>query len=120
MSLSERQQTFSIMVAKLIFFALQEGMALTFGEAFRTKEQQTLHLKSGKSRVRRSKHQARLAVDFNLFIDGKYVRGKEKYRAIGEKWEELGGRWGGRFGVAQDEYKTKVGWDAGHFEYIGT
>ncbi len=107
------------MVAELILFAYEHGMELTMGEAFRTDEQQALHLKSGASRVTRSKHQDRLAVDMNLFIDGRYVRDKEKYRALGEKWESIGGRWGGRFGVAPEDYDTKVGWDAGHFEFGG-
>ena len=117
MSLSQRQQTFSIMVANLILFALQEGIALTFGETYRTEEQQEIHRRNGVSRVRHSKHQDRLAVDFNLFIDGDYVIDKEKYRKLGEEWEKDGGRWGGRFGVKKEDYDTKIGWDAGHFEF---
>ena len=119
MSLSQRQQTFSIMVANLILYALQEGYGLTFGEAYRTKDQQALYFKSGHSRVKYSKHQDRLAVDFNLFIDGKYVTDKEQYRKIGEYWESDGGRWGGRFGVKKEDYDTEIGWDAGHFEFVG-
>ena len=107
------------MVAELTLFAYARGLELTYGEAFRTKEQQGIHRKRGTSRVRHSKHQDRLAVDFNLFIDGAYVRDKELYRPLGEKWELLGGRWGGRFGVAAKDFETKVGWDAGHFEYEG-
>ena len=119
MKLSKKQRGFTLMVAKLVLFAYARGIELTFGEAYRTKEQQYIHRKRGTSRVRHSKHQDRLAVDFNIFIDNKYVRDKERYRLLGEKWEEIGGRWGGRFGVAPDEYETKVGWDAGHFEYGG-
>ena len=117
MKLSEKQRKFSLMYAKLVLFAYARGMEVTMGEAFRTPEQQALHRKAGRSRVARSKHQDRLAVDLNLFIDGRYVRDKNKYRALGEKWEKLGGRWGGRFGVKPEDYSTKVGWDAGHFEY---
>lgn len=119
MSLSKEQRSFTIMVANLILFALSEGMELTFGEAFRTQEQQDIHRKNGASRVSYSKHQDRLAVDFNLFIDNKYITDKEKYRPLGEEWEKTGGRWGGRFGVIRADYDTKVGWDAGHFEYGG-
>lgn len=119
MSLSQRQQTFSIMVANLILFALQEGMNLTFGEAYRTEEQQEIHRRNGASRVRHSKHQDRLAVDFNLFIDGEYVTDKEKYRVLGEEWERDGGEWGGRYGVESKNYDTEVGWDSGHFQYNG-
>jgi hypothetical protein len=107
------------MVANLILFASCEGMELTMGEAFRSQEQQDIHRAAGRSRVRYSKHQDRLAIDFNLFINGKYVLDKEMYRPLGEEWEKTGGRWGGRFGVARPNYKTQVGWDAGHFEYGG-
>jgi hypothetical protein len=33
----------------------------------------------------------------NLFIDDKYQTTTEAHRPIGEKWESLGGTWGGRF-----------------------
>lgn len=119
MKLSEKQRAFTLMVAELVFFAYARRMELTYGEAHRSAEQQELHRKSGRSRVRHSKHQDRLAVDMNLFVDGAYVRDKEKYRVLGEKWESIGGRWGGRFGVASEDFDAKVGWDAGHFEYGG-
>jgi hypothetical protein len=119
LKLSEKQRGFTLMVAELTLFAYARGLELTYGEAFRTVEQQEIHRKNGRSRVARSKHQDRLAVDLNLFVDGSYVRDKNFYRPLGEKWELLGGRWGGRFGVAAEEYETKVGWDAGHFEYGG-
>jgi len=44
-----------------------------------------------------SLHRDRLAVDFNLFRDGVYLRGTEDYRPLGEVWEAMGGSWGGRF-----------------------
>ncbi len=118
MKLSEKQRRLTLMVAELTLFAYARDMELTLGEAFRSEEQQAMHIKSGRSRVKRSKHQDRLAVDFNLFIDGKYVRDRESYRKLGEKWEAIGGRWGGRFGLDPEEYDIKVGWDAGHFEYM--
>ncbi len=96
MKLSEKQRTFTLMVAQIILFAYARGYDLTFGEVYRTGEQQALHFESGRSRVRHSRHQDRLAVDFNLFSDGSYVRDKESYRQMGEKWEAIGGRWGGR------------------------
>jgi hypothetical protein len=119
MELGERQRAFTLMVAQLIIFAYARGYELTFGEAYRTDAQQELHLKSGKSRVKRSKHQDRLAVDFNLFVNGVFAKDAGAYRMLGEKWESLGGRWGGRFGVKPESYATEVGWDANHFEYNG-
>jgi len=105
------------MVCELIAWAHANGYELTFGEAYRTEEQQKLYVKSGYSKTMESKHLDRLAVDFNLFIGGQYVTDAAAYRPLGERWEKLGGRWGGRFGVKLEEYAVKVGWDANHFEY---
>ena len=119
MKFSEKQRRFTLMVAELIIFAYARDMELTFGEAMRSAEQQRLHLEAGHSRVKHSKHQDRLAVDFNLFVDGEYVRDRERYRALWERWERIGGRWGGRFGVEPGRFAAEVGWDAGHFEFKG-
>lgn len=117
MGLSERQRQFTARVAELVRFAFSNGLELTFGEAYRTEEQQRLHLQSGKTRTMASPHRDRLAVDLNLFIGGKYVTDGEAYRPLGEKWEALGGKWGGRFGLRPHEYGTRIGWDANHFEF---
>ena len=87
MTLREKQSKFARMVADLIIFAYQNGYELTFGDAYA----QTGH-RSG------SLHYSRLAIDLNLFRDGRYLK-KTKYHApLGEYWEKLGGSWGGRFG----------------------
>lgn len=113
MTLSDKQQNFTLMVAKLITFAYANDYELTFGEAFRTDAQQALHLASGKSKVKRSKHQDRLAVDFNLFKEGVYLTASEDYKELGKFWKSLdpaNNRWGGDF----------VGFhDGNHFEYGG-
>jgi hypothetical protein len=95
-TLSEKQQLFSVLVAQLIIWANDHGMRLTFGEAFRTPEQAALNARKG-SGISNSLHTQRLAVDFNLFINGEYKTRTEDYRALGEYWESLGGSWGGRF-----------------------
>jgi len=105
------------MIANLIVWAAQRKQYVTFGEAYRTEEQQMLHKANGKTKVDHSKHQDRLAVDFNLYICGEYISDPELYREIGEQWECMGGRWGGRFGVDKKDYEEKIGWDVGHFEY---
>lgn len=51
-------------------------------------------------------HKLRLAIDLNLFKDGKYLTATEDYRPIGEYWESLGGVWGGSWGA-----------DGNHFSY---
>ncbi|CDL40952.1 FIG01219977: hypothetical protein [Citrobacter freundii] len=95
MTLSEKQQLFTVMVANLIHWAEERGYRLTFGEAFRTPEQAALNAKKG-SGISNSLHTQRLAVDFNLFVNGQYQTRTEDYLPLGEYWESLGGSWGGR------------------------
>lgn len=96
MTLSEKQQLFTQLVAQLIGWAGEHGYQLTFGEAYRTPEQAKLNAKNG-SGIANSLHTQRLAVDLNLFIKGEYQTQTEDYLPLGEYWESLGGSWGGRF-----------------------
>lgn len=103
MKLSEKQQLFAVMIADLIHWAQEHGYRLTFGEAYRTPEQAALNAKSGKG-IRNSLHTLRLAVDFNLFINGEYQADTDAYRPLGEYWESIGGTWGGRFSQADGNH----------------
>ncbi|EFA9081613.1 M15 family metallopeptidase [Escherichia coli] len=103
MKLSEKQQLFAVMIADLIHWAQEHGYRLTFGEAYRTPEQAALNAKTGKG-IRNSLHTLRLAVDFNLFINGKYQADTDAYRPLGEYWESIGGTWGGRFSRADGNH----------------
>ena len=96
MTLSEKQQLFVSLIAQLIMWANDKGYRLTFGEAYRTPEQAKLNTKSGAG-IANSLHTQRLAVDFNLFVNGEYKTKTEDYLPLGEYWESLGGSWGGRF-----------------------
>jgi len=89
MTLSKKQQRFTTMIALLILHAEAMGYRLTFGDAYRDPR-----CPYGSSR---SLHHQRLAVDFNLFKDDRYLTTTEDYRPLGEYWESLGGSWGGRF-----------------------
>ncbi|NYY77063.1 hypothetical protein DMI62_22680 [Escherichia coli] len=66
------------MVASLIHWAEEHGYRLTFGEAYRTPEQAALNAKKG-SGISNSLHTQRLAVDFNLFVNGQYKTRTEDY-----------------------------------------
>ncbi|HGU5542443.1 hypothetical protein MP31_19420, partial [Escherichia coli N36254PS] len=101
--LSEKQQLFAVMIADLIHWAQEHGYRLTFGEAYRTPEQAALNAKTGKG-IRNSLHTLRLAVDFNLFINGEYQTDTDAYRPLGEYWESIGGTWGGRFSRADGNH----------------
>ncbi|MEY0766942.1 MULTISPECIES: M15 family metallopeptidase [Providencia] len=96
MTLSEKQALFTVMIAKLIFFADEHGYRLTFGEAYRTPEQAAANAKSGKG-IKNSLHTQRLAVDFNLFKNGEWLKKSTDHQPLGEYWESIGGTWGGRF-----------------------
>jgi len=96
-SLSSKQQSFTRMVGLLIEWAYQNGYTLTFGDAYRDPR---LHgavgVKQGYGAAS-SCHKLRLAVDFNLFKDGKWLQASEDFKPLGEYWESIGGTWGGRF-----------------------
>lgn len=111
MTLREMQSAFAANIARLILWAYGEGLDLTFGEAFRTDEQQALYLKQGKSKAKRSRHQDRLAVDLNLFIEGRYQSKSEAYARLGRFWKDLHpqNRWGG-------DYVSMP--DGNHFEML--
>jgi len=102
-SLGEKQRRFSLMIAELIIWINQQGWAVTFGDGYRDPR---LHGEMGVKRGYghpKSAHKLRLAVDLNLFRDldgdGKldFADKTEYHKAVGEKWEAMGGSWGGRF-----------------------
>jgi hypothetical protein len=97
-SIRQQQSEFVRLVARLIEFANQNGMELTFGECWRTPEQAALNAKNG-SGISNSLHTERLAIDLNLFVGGDFIDSSEGHRRLGEYWEQLHPRcrWGGRF-----------------------
>lgn len=126
-TLGQKQRRFTLMVAQLISWAYAQGYQLTFGEAYRSDEQSAINALGDVLRERladllstlpqfselaatirnnagdgiaNSLHGDRLAIDLNLFVNGIYRPDAEAYKPLGEKWEALGGTWGGRFGDA--------------------
>lgn len=73
MTLSEKQKIFTLNIARLIEFAVDKGYELTFGEVYRTPEQQKIYFDTGRSKTMNSRHLQRLAVDFNIFKNGNYL-----------------------------------------------
>lgn len=111
MRLSQKQRIFTKHIGMLIAFAYSRGIELTFGEAHRTKAQQFLYffgldvvdgklVKAKKlSWTLYSRHQDRLAVDFNFFINGKLTYKKIDLQILGDYWESLDEKneWGGNW-----------------------
>lgn len=116
MKLSEEQQEFTWHIGQLIMFANSQGMKLTFGDAFRSNEEQLRLYNAGKSKIKSGgNHSKRLAVDFNLFIDGKLTWEWEDYKVLGDYWIQLSdkNRWGGDW----NKNNIKDGFiDSPHFE----
>ena len=96
MTLGEKQRLFAKMVGELILKAYQLGFEITLGEAYRPPETAKQYALEGRG-ISNSLHTSRLAIDLNLFQNGKYLTKSEDYLPLGEYWEAQGGSWGGRF-----------------------
>jgi hypothetical protein len=120
MGLRDKQAVFAGMLGKLLCKAEELGRPVFILELYRSIETQKGYVARGVSKTMNSKHLSGLAVDL-CFIedvkdDGKMNFKADEYRELGEFWESLGGRWGGRFG--DDKTTEEIeGWDAPHFEY---
>jgi hypothetical protein len=119
------------MLASLIQWGYEQGFELAVGEAYRSDEQAEINALGPTLRtrladllvgmpqyvelaatirnnvgsgIRESLHCERLAIDLMLFINGVYQTQTEAYRPLGEKWESLGGTWGGRFSTPDGDH----------------
>ena len=102
MTLRQKQSAFASLIPKLIFKALSLEFEVTLGEAYRSPEEAARLAKLGKG-IKESLHTLKLAIDLNLFRNGKYLSSTESHRELGEWWEEQSNdeivcHWGGRFG----------------------
>ena len=97
MSMVDAQAAFLLDVCRLVNYATAQGFVLTAGELFRTAEQQEIYMKTGRSQTMDSLHLKRLAVDFNIFKDGKLCYDKATLAPLGAYWESLHhlNSWGG-------------------------
>ena len=83
MTLREKQSKFAQMVAKLIMTARYRGYEVTLGDAYRDPR-----CPYG-SEV--SLHKLRLAIDLNLFKDGKYLADGSGHDELHDLWDSWGG-----------------------------
>jgi hypothetical protein len=97
MTLREKQSKLVKMLAELLDFAHTRGYEFTLGDAYRDPR---LHgivgVKVGYSSAN-SLHKDRLAIDLNLFKDGKFLTETKDHEPLGLFWESIGGAWGGKF-----------------------
>lgn len=84
MTLREKQSKFVLMVGRLIIFLYERGYEATFGDAYAI---------AGHSP--NSCHYIRLAIDLNLFRDGKYLdKGilmESAFNELHDYWDSIGG-----------------------------
>ncbi len=117
MTLSEKQQRFTYNISHLIQYAFTQGFMLTFGEVYRTEEQQEIYVSTGRSKTMNSRHLQRLAVDFNVFKGGVLINDPKIIQPLGEYWMSLntdnvwGGDWNRNHSVLDETFK-----DPYHFE----
>lgn len=97
-TLRQKQSRFCRQAARLILKAFELGYEVTFGETERTREQAALNAASGAG-ILNSLHPERLAIDLNLFKEGRYIEDEEGHRELGAWWKTFGPeyRWGGDF-----------------------
>ncbi len=109
MKLGEKQEVFTLNMAKLILFAESKGYKCRARELQRTKLQQEEYFKTGKSKTMKSNHLNSCAVDIYFAKDNKLIENKEELQFLGDFWESLNplNRWGGN-------YKRFI--DCPHFE----
>ena len=97
LSLFQKQCLFSRMLPALLSYIHSQGYECTVGDVFRDpRVHGPIGTKLGYGHAR-SAHKNKLAVDINLFRDGKFLTATSDHEPIGIWWEQQGGSWGGRF-----------------------
>ena len=112
-------------MGKLFTFADHLGLRVKVQEWNRDLATQRRYVEMGVSKTLNSKHLDNCATDIYIVLNGAVATDNNMYRPLGEYWESLGGRWGGRF-VDMAAFKAKnnrdfdpkidIGWDPVHFE----
>lgn len=127
MTYRDHQVLFARLIPRLVDHAFHLGFECTMGELYRSDEQAAINAlrEDGRARLANyleeraefhplaaaitnngkgngillSIHRDRLALDLNLFKDGRYLSDGEAHRPLGEWWEKQHElcRWGGRF-----------------------
>jgi hypothetical protein len=101
MSLISSQACFLADLWRLCEYIRTLGLLITLGEGYRTQEQQDWYLKNKLTKTKHSRHQDRLAQDYNIFkVDaGNFTLLDDPviWKKIGDYWKSLDPKnfWGG-------------------------
>lgn len=98
-SLGSKQRLFTYLLGIQIVWIYKNGYEATLGDAYRDPR---VYGEVGEDKGygrSRSNHKIRLAIDLNLFKDGKYLTETSDHRESGLHWESLHAWcvWGGHF-----------------------
>jgi len=99
MTLGKQQELFMRLLPRLIDKAHEMGFEIRGGDLYRDPRVfGSIGEKKGYGH-RNSCHKLKLAIDLNLFKDGRFIQTTEGHRELGEWWEQQHPlcRWGGRF-----------------------
>ena len=101
MTLRETQSLFAFRVHLLLAKAYELGYEVTLGDVYRDPR---LHGTMGEKKGyghSKSCHKIRLAIDLNLFKDGKYITNGDGHEDLGKWWKDGHplARWGGDFTI---------------------
>ena len=99
MTLGEKQRLFARLLADFVLRIYALGYEVTFGDAYRDPR---LHGELGEAKgygAPSSCHKLRLAVNLNLFKNGKFLSATEDHKPLGQVWQSMHplARWGGQF-----------------------
>jgi len=117
MNFNQRRILFFRAIGELVRRAAEKGIELMPFGFNHTLEEDLKYFQEGKSLIdptkKATKHMLWLAMDFIIIKDGKAVWDRiPEYEILGQIWENLGGRWGGRWASLNDifhyEYSDKM------------
>ena len=108
MTLGQNQEKFTRDLTKLLQHAFALGYEARVGEVERTVEQQTIYVKTGRSKTMNSRHLKKCAADLHFTKNGVLCYPKE----LGDFWESLDplNSWGGNWNSFKDKphFERKV------------
>ncbi len=99
MSLGDTQREFSRDIVYLKIHMLAMGYEFTEGDAYRDPRVHGVWGKKTSYSHAESLHKLRLAVDINLFLNGRYLTETKDHKQFGTYWESLNSKnkWGGNY-----------------------
>lgn len=98
LTLGAKQELFMVLLPRLIDFIHSRGYKLRGGELQRGWAQVIANVRDGTGSGS-SVHPLKIAIDLNLFLDGKWLVKSEDHKPFGDFWKALHPlcRWGGDF-----------------------